>query len=389
MKVTFDQTSELKKMALPILLVLFISLISLQASAVHGSEHLEFKSTLLQGQEKIISGSVTSIDDGQSLFGVTVLEKGTTNGVVTDFDGKFTISVSDNNSTLVFRSLGFMEQEVVVGSQTVINIALSPDVETLDEIVLIGYGTQKLREVTGSLATLDAETLEDQLVGQIAQKLQGQISGVRINQTSGRPGGGMAIRIRGASSINAGNNPLYVVDGFPIVGDINDINPNEIESFSVLKGPSASALYGSRAANGVILVTTKSAKPGETVTKVDISSGIGAIPQRGRPKRLNAKEFLQFQKSIFEDKIAYGTWTEEVPELYQNPENWTGPDTDWLDVLLDNSLITNYNLSFLTGKDNFSSANIGSYYKEDGAIKNSGYERYSLRSNNTFRLMIL
>lgn len=337
-------------------------------------------------QKIVVTGQVTSTDDGNVLPGVTVLEKGTTNGVVTDFDGKFIISVSDINATLVFQSLGFMGQEVTVDSKTIINIALSQDAQSLDEIVLIGYGTQKRREVTGSLSTLDAAPLEDQNVGQIAQKLQGQIAGVRISQTSGRPGQGMSIRIRGASSVNAGNNPLYVVDGFPIVGDINDINPNEIESLSVLKGPSASALYGSRAANGVVLVTTKSAKPGETVIKVDISSGIGAIPQRGRPKRLNAKEFLQFQKSIFEDKIAYGTWTEEVPELYQNPENWTGPDTDWLDVLLDNSLITNYNLSFLSGTDKFNSANIGSYYKEDGALKNSGYERYSLRSNNTYQV---
>lgn len=337
-------------------------------------------------QKIVVSGQVTSADDGNVLPGVTVLEKGTTNGVVTDFDGKFIISVSDINSTLVFQSLGFIPQEVTVGNQAIVNITLSPDVQSLDEIVLIGYGSQKRREVTGALSTLDAAPLQDQPVGQIAQKLQGQISGVRISQTSGRPGEGMSIRIRGASSINAGNNPLYVVDGFPIVGDINDINPNEIESLSVLKGPSASALYGSRAANGVILVTTKSAKPGETVTKVDISTGIGSIPQRGRPQRLNAKQFLQFQKSVFEDKIAYGTWTEEVPDLYRNPQSWTGPDTDWFDVLLDNSFITNYNLSFLSGKDKFSSANISSYYKEDGTIKNSGYERYSLRSNNTYQV---
>ena len=198
-----------------------------------------------------VTGTVTAEANGGGLPGVNVLVKGSSTGTVTDIEGNYSINVPNEDDILVFSSIGFITQEVPVNGKTVLDVALAEDIQSLEEIVVIGYGTQKQREVTGSIATLEAAQLEDQPVGQFAQKIQGRIAGVQINQSSGTPGGGMSVRIRGAASINAGNSPLYVIDGFPIVGDINTINPNEIESFSVLKGASAAALYGSRAANGV------------------------------------------------------------------------------------------------------------------------------------------
>jgi TonB-linked SusC/RagA family outer membrane protein len=330
-----------------------------------------------------ISGTVKD-QNGEPIPGVTVSVPGTGFGTATDIDGKYSLVVPDG-ATLVFSFIGFVSQRVVVGSESLINVFLREDTSSLDEVIVIGYGTQKQREVTGSISTLEAAQLEDQPVGQFVQKLHGRIPGVQINQASGTPGGGMAIRIRGASSINAGNDPLYVVDGFPIVGDINNINPSEIESFSVLKGASAASLYGSRAANGVVLITTKRAKKGETQIQFSASYGINEIPQRGRSKFMNAKEFLQFQKEIYEDKIKYEGFKGGIPELYQNPEQYTGTSTDWSDVILRDGAVSSYNLNISSGKDNFSTSTTVGYFKEEGAVLNTDFERFSLRSNNEYR----
>ncbi|AKP52973.1 SusC/RagA family TonB-linked outer membrane protein [Cyclobacterium amurskyense] len=330
-----------------------------------------------------VSGTVVD-SNGQPIPGVTVSVPGTSIGTATDLDGKYSISVPEG-TTLVFSFIGFESQSKAVGDQSIINITLTEDMSSLDEVVVIGYGTQKQREVTGSIAILEAGQLEDQPVGQFAQKLHGRIPGVQINQASGTPGGGMAIRIRGASSINAGNDPLYVVDGFPIVGDINNINPNEIETFSVLKGASAASLYGSRAANGVVLITTKRAKKGETTIQFSASYGINQIPQQGRSEFMDAKEFLQFQKEIYEDKIKYEGYTGGIPELYQNPEQYNGISTDWSDVILRDGSVASYNLNIASGKDNFSTSTTAGYFKEEGAVLNTDFERFSLRSNNEYQ----
>lgn len=344
------------------------------------------KPAIIIGQAVSVSGTVTSKADGTAVPGVNVIVKGTNTGTVTDIDGKYNINVPSENDILIFSSIGYTIQEIPVNGRAIIDIQLLEDIQSLEEIVVIGYGTQKQREVTGSISTLEAKQLEDQPVGQIAQKLQGRIPGVQINQASGTPGGGMAIRIRGAASINAGNSPLYVIDGFPIVGDINNINPNEIESFSVLKGASAAALYGSRAANGVVLITTKRAKNGQTQIQFNATYGRANVPQKGRADMMNAKEFLQYKKEFFEDKIRYEGYTGGIPEIYQNPDAYTGENTDWYDELLQTGIQNSYNLSFLSGKDKFNSATTIGYYKEDGTVINSGYKRYSLRSNNEYQV---
>lgn len=336
-------------------------------------------------QQKYVSGSVTD-EAGQPLPGVTVIIKGTAKGTVTSIDGKYSLPIVPDNAVLQFSFVGMVSQEVEVGNQTTINITMEADVIGIEEVVAIAYGTQKQRFVTGSISGLDAEKLEDMPVGQISQKLQGKIAGVQLNQITGSPGSELAVRIRGAASINAGNNPLYVVDGSPLVGSLKDINPDEIQNISVLKGASATSLYGSRAANGVVLVTTKKAREGQSEIQFRASYGVSNVPQRGRPEMMNSREFLEDRKALWEDKIRYQGYKGEVPEIYQNPEAWTGPDTDWYDVLLQTGKQSNYNLTLLSGKGKISSASTIGYYSEKGIMTNSGYERFSLRSNKDYEV---
>lgn len=349
------------------------------------SFYLMMNLTVLAGQaDRVVSGTVKDAN-GNPVAAATITVKSTRTSVVTDETGLYKISVPGDNAVLIISHTAFQTLELALGADATRDIVLEASSKDLSEVVLIGYGSQKKRDLTGSVATIATAQLEDQPVGQIGQKIQGRIAGVQINQTSGQPGRGMSIRIRGAASVNAGNSPLFVVDESPIVGDINSINPNEIESLSVLKGPSAASIYGSRAANGVVLITTKQAKQGRTSINLNVNHGIGAVPQKGRPDLMNAKEFLEFQKGLFEDRIRYEGYAGGVPELYQNPGQWTGPDTDWMDVLLRKSRMSSYNLSMLAGKDKFSSATTIGYYKEDGVMLNTGFERFSLRSNNEYR----
>jgi TonB-linked SusC/RagA family outer membrane protein len=340
-------------------------------------------SFFLSKAQTTISGKITG-EGGTGLSGVTITVKGTDVATVSSTEGNYSIQTSPN-SVLIFSYVGYGTQEVPVKGNPVINVSLTNSQGVLDSVVVVGYGTQSRRKVTGSIASIATKQLEDQPVGQIAQKLQGRIAGVQVNQASGAPGGGMFFRIRGAASINGGNDPLFVVDGAPIVGGINNINPNEIENISVLKGASAAALYGSRAANGVVLITTKRAQRGDTRIELIINTGVAEVPKRGRPDLMNAKEFLTFQKEYFEDKALYEGYTGGIPELYQNPEGWTGPDTDWLEELTDPAFRQNYSLTVSAGGEKFNSSNTIGYYDEKGVVINSGYKRFSLRSNNEFK----
>ncbi len=337
----------------------------------------------LSEAQTTISGKITG-EDGMGLSGVTINAKGTQATTVSNTDGMFSIQ-APQNASLVFSYVGYATQELQANG-SVLNVTLRVNSRGLDSVVVIGYGTQFRQKVTGSIASLATRQLEDQPVGQIAEKLQGRIAGVQVSQASGAPGGGMFFRIRGAASINGGNNPLFVVDGAPIVGGINNINPNEIDNISVLKGASAAALYGSRAANGVVLITTKRGRNGETRIELNVNAGIAEVPKRGRPDLMNAKEFLRFQKEYFEDKALYEGYTGGIPELYRDPEGWTGPDTDWLEELTDPALRQNYSLTVSSGGEKFNSTNTIGYYNEKGVVINSGYKRFSLRSNNEFKV---
>ena len=208
-----------------------------------------------------ISGRVISAEGGDGLPGVTVLQKGTTNGVSTNGDGGFTLS-APVGSTLVFSAIGFVSQEAVV-SGTTVNITLATNTKALDEVVVVGYGTQRAEAVTGSVASISGETLREVPAANISQALQGRLPGVQFSQSSSQPGATTQIRIRGTRSLTASNDPLIVLDGIPFPGSIGDINPNDIQSVDILKDASATAIYGSRGANGVVLITTKAGKTGQ------------------------------------------------------------------------------------------------------------------------------
>ena len=235
-----------------------------------------------QSDNKVIAGVIRDMS-GEPIIGATIKVKGSNQGVVTDYDGNYQISVPDD-AVLEISYIGFDNQTISVNGRKTVNITMKESVQTMDELVVLAYGTQTRRNVTGSMQTVDFDDFKNMPVGQLTQKIQGQIAGVQVNQGTGVPGQGMNVKIRGAASLSTGASPLYVVDGFPIVGDINNINPSEIESMSILKDAAATALYGSRAAFGVVLITTKGAKSGKTSVDVDAYVGVQSVPEKGRPE---------------------------------------------------------------------------------------------------------
>jgi TonB-dependent starch-binding outer membrane protein SusC len=336
------------------------------------------------GQSTKVSGKVTSSDDGGGIPGVNIIIKGTTQGTVTDADGVYTIS-ADANATLVFTSIGYALQELVVGGRSTIDVTMTPDVSTLSEIVVVGYGNQKQIEVTGAVSQVNATALKDLPVPNVGQKLQGRIAGVQVVQANGEPGQGLSFRIRGQASINAGNSPLFVIDGFPSVSGINTLSPDEIESITVLKDASASSLYGSRAANGVILITTKQAKDGQANVEVSGYTGVETVSDRGRPDVMNAQEFAQFKKEYYEDAALYEGYTAGVPLAYQNPAA-VGQGTDWYDILLRQAKTQNVNVSLTSGVQKLKSAVNLNYNNQEGVILNTYSERMSARANNIYKV---
>lgn len=328
--------------------------------------------------QNAIKGKV-SAKDGESLVGVNVAIKGTTRGTNTDADGNYKLDVN-GGATLVFSYIGYLTKEVVVGSQSNINVVLDVNDKTLNEIVVVGYGSQTKKEVTGAVQTITAKEIKDIPVSQITQKLQGQVAGVQINQTTGKPGQGMSVRIRGQLSVSAGSDPLYVVDGFPITGSIGAINPDEIEDISILKDASSTSLYGSRAANGVVLITTKRGKSGQTNVSFTSFVGIQKVPERGRIKMLNAEEFAQFKKEYYEDA------GQAVPVEFQNPSQYRDKDNDWYGALLRTAPIQSYNLSLTSNKERVNTAVVAGYFQQDGVVLNNTYKRYSVRLNTDYTI---
>lgn len=328
-------------------------------------------------QNRRVTGVVKDVS-GMPIIGANVLEKGTSNGVITDIDGNFVLETDSNNPVLEISYIGYVTQEIVVGNKTSFNITLLEDAKKIDEVVIVAYGTQNKRNVTGSMETVKMDKLADLPVGQFSQKMQGQVSGVQVSQGTGKPGQTLNVRIRGAASISANSTPLYVVDGFPIVGDINNINPNEIESMTVLKDAAATSLYGSRAAFGVVLITTKRAKAGETKLNANIYMGVQQVPQKGRPELMNGTEWAQFRKEHYEDLGV------EVPDVFKNPAQY-GEGYDWYDAMLRNAMIGDYSLSVNASKGNFSSAITLGYFRQEGVVINSLYNRFSVRANNEYK----
>lgn len=331
------------------------------------------------GQTRTISGKVTSSEDGTPIPGVNIIVKNTTTGAVTDVNGQYSIGVEEQD-ILVFSSIGFASREIPVAGKTVIDVALEVDVQSLEEVVVVGYGSQLKKEVTGAVQTVTGKDLKDIPVSQLSQKLQGRLAGVQINQTTGKPGQGMSVRIRGQLSVSGGSDPLYVVDGFPITGNIGAINPDEIEDITILKDAASTSLYGSRAANGVVLITTKKGKVGQTNVSFNAFAGLQEVPQRGRIEMMDAVEFAQFKKEYYEDA------GQPVPDIFQDPSQYEGKTNDWYDALLRTAPVQSYNLTITSNRDKINTAIVAGVFNQQGVVINNEYKRYSLRMNADYEV---
>ena len=334
------------------------------------------ENTSVSQQQKTLTGVVTD-QSGGPLPGVTVIVEGTTVGTITGSDGSFTLNVPEDARELHVSFVGMVTQIIPIEGRTNFTIAMEEETIGLGEVVAVGYGTQTKRTVTGSIQTVNAEELKDIPAAQVVQTLQGKISGVQINQRTGEPGEALTVRVRNAGSINASNEPLYVVDGFPIDGDLTGINPQEIESITILKDASSTALYGSRAANGVILVETKNAKVGRTSINLSAYYGVQRLPKDGRVEMMNGEEFAQFKKETYEDRGV------EVPAAFQNPSQY-GEGTNWYDIMFEPAPIQDYTLTLMTGNEKARTTVVAGYFNQEGVMINSGYERFSLRINSEF-----
>lgn len=350
---------------------------------------LLFSSVSLFAQTRTVTGTVHD-ENGSPIAGVSVIVKGSPTGTSTSETGKFTIE-APTNSTLIFSNVGFGTKEVPVKGQSSMNIQLASLTQSLSQVVVVSYGTQKRRAITGAISTVDASTVKDVPAAEFGQQLQGKIAGVQITQNTGTPGQGIQFRIRGASSFSSGFQPLVVVDGQPLTGvdpsrsgDINLIDPDEIESFTVLKDAAATALYGSRASNGVILITTKHAKSGRTSVSLNAYNGWQTVPQKGRPHLMNANQFATFMNGYYQDKATYEGYTGGIPADYANPSQY-GAGTNWYNAILRTAPMQNYALNLSSGTDKVSSSTTINYFDQEGVLLNTKMKRYSLRSNNEYR----
>lgn len=348
--------------------------------------------------DKTITGKV--VDDTNSpLPGVSILVKGTATGTVTDIDGQFSLVVAGDESVLVFSYTGYLTQEVVVGAQTTINLTLQTDTKQLEGVVVIGYGTAKKSDLTGSVGSVKLDQLMERPAASLTQGLAGRIAGVQVNTNSGRPGGRTTIRVRGFSSINSSNNPLYVVDGVMLPqgnqnqfsSAIDYINPNDIVSIEVLKDASSTAIYGARGANGVILVTTKKGKAGEGSVTYNADFSVNTMGPH-RPEVLNAKEYMAVEDLAWANMAKYdpvgwaaGKWAYLNPKLRRtdprvfNADGSPKFDTDWLKEASQNKLSQNHQLGFSGGNERTQHSISLGYRDDQGLIKTSYMKRYSGR----------
>lgn len=334
---------------------------------------LMFPAVSFAQQDKSIKGRVIS-DLGTAIIGATVQVKGTANGTVTDVNGEFTITAGPK-AVLVISSMGFAEQEIVVGDRPEVNVQLKPVAKDIGEVVVVGYGTQRRKDVTGSIVSVNEATLCDVPSANIQQALQGRAAGLEIQRSGTTPGSGAQIRIRGTRSITGSNEPLYVVDGIPFEGTLNDLNPDDIASIDVLKDASATAIYGSRGANGVIIVTTKRGKSGDTRIAYSGYHGISTV----------ANKYPVFNAQEYQDMRNTSTWGQGyMPEEQKSIAS--GRTTDWQNLMYGTGFRTNHNLTVSGGHggNNFSLG--GGYFKEQAVLPGQDFTRYSLRATIDSRI---
>ncbi|HEY3369523.1 MAG TPA: TonB-dependent receptor [Prolixibacteraceae bacterium] len=312
------------------------------------------------GQQPKVSGTVVD-QNSQPLFGVTVAEKGTTNGTITDADGKFTLSVAEGR-TLSFSMIGFTTQEIIVSGTAPIHVVLAEKLVSIEEVVIVGYGSVKKKDLTTSVATVSTEDIRERPIISAASAIQGKAAGVTVMQPSGEPGAGLVVRVRGNSSISASNDPLYVVDGVPMT-EINFLSPNDIESMQILKDASSAAIYGSRASNGVVLITTKMGSKGQAIISFNAHSGVTRVVKH--LKSLNTAQ--------------YKTLMDEIGAVTL-PDGLTD-QTDWFKETFRTGVTQDYQLSISNSTDKIKYFVSGGMTDESGVIKVAYYKRYNLRAN--------
>lgn len=380
--------------------------------------------------ERTLTGTVTD-EKAEALPGVSIIVKGSQRGTITDADGKYSISLPDGEVALVYSFVGYLSQELMITNQTRLDIILKVDTKMLEEVIVVGYGTQKKRDVSTAISSVSSRDLKDKPMSNFAAAMAGKMAGVKISNSNTAPGGGTSIRIRGVSSINASNNPLIVIDGFPLKdgfnkeeNPLNGINVADIESIEVLKDASSSAIYGTQAANGVILITTKKGKKGKPTLSINASSGFDRMINK--IDVLHGDDFLQYLDDaranayIVEDPN-FGTNSLDAPQWQwtDSPatriENWkkyssnapgmAAPgnlfnrwitvidtiykmpyNTDWQDVITRTGKVTDVQLSATGGTDNVSYRISGGLFDQKGIVLNSDYNRISFRANIDLKL---
>ncbi|GAC1591616.1 MAG: hypothetical protein NVS3B25_11230 [Hymenobacter sp.] len=354
-----------------------------------------------------VSGKVTTADTKEALPGVTVLLKGSTTGTGTGPDGTYSLQVPAQGGTLVFSFVGYATREVAIGGQATIDAALAPDSKGLDEVVVVGYGTQKASNVTGAVAGVTAREIEERPVNRIENALAGQMPGVSVQSVSGEPGADLQIRVRGTGSINASTEPLYVVDGVP-VDNLRGLNPTDVANLEVLKDASAAAIYGSRGSNGVVLITTKRGKVGKAQLQFSGYTGVQTLERRINVQ--SPEEWIQMRKDGIDDAwVALGKTASvnkpykasdpqdfrasELKTTLRNPSTtymydpkWQyGSDslayTDWQKAFFRKALMQQYILGVSGGTQDFNYSINGSYLNQQGLVINTGLQRGTVRAN--------
>ena len=327
----------------------------------------------LQAQQVKVAGNVTSKEDGETLIGVNILIKGTASGTITDFDGNYELTAPSADVTLVFSYTGFETVEIDLAGRTRLDVVMSLSRQLLDEIVVVGYGTQRKSDLTGSISSVKAEELQRIPSANLEQALQGRVSGVQVTPVSGEPGAGAIIRIRGTGTLNDAS-PLYVVDGM-LLNDISFLNLNDVESVEVLKDASATAIYGSRGANGVIIITTKKGQRQEAVFSASAFYGVQNVL-----KKIDLVNGAQFAQLANEVAINEGR-----NPLFANPEAF-GEGTDWQSVIFQPASIQSYQFSANGGSESIIYNLSLNYFGQEGIVRGSEFQRLTMRLNNEYTL---
>ena len=333
----------------------------------------EYLTVVPESQQNTVSGKVTD-KSGAALPGVSIVVKGTATGTVTDVNGNFKLGLPADAQILTFSFIGMKNQEITIGNQSVINVVLEEELAGLDEVVVVGYGTQKRRDLTGAVAQVKSADLSKTSVIGFDQAMQGKMAGVQVTNNSGAPGDSRSIRIRGVGSINGTNEPLYIVDGVPY-GDLNAINVNDIDRIDVLKDAAAASIYGSRASNGVILVTTKRGQKGLSVS-FDAVAGVQSVGKK--IEMLNGQQFAE----LANENLVNGGM---IPNpMWSNPS--TVQDNDWQSALFQPAPMQNYNLNISGGGEKVITLFSFGYLDQGGIIVGSAYKRYTARLNTDITL---